>query len=108
MFKLTMIENDCEKVFIELNGEKVGKLNYYFTEEIIMINYLLIFDEYKRKGIGSSFVEYIKNQHVGKILHGDALPEAINFWKSLGAEFDKPFPSKIKPDILLTPFHINC
>jgi hypothetical protein len=108
MFKLIPIKDDNEKVFIEFNGERVGKLNYYFTEKIVMINYILIFDEYKRKGIATKFIKYIKSCHTGKILYGDALPDAIKFWDTMGVKFDTPFPSKLRPDILLTPFQLKC
>ena len=106
MFDLIMIEDDCEKVFIYYNGIKVGKLNYYYTKDIVKINYILIFDEYKRQGIATKFIRYIREQHKNKCIHGDALPEAVSFWKSLDAEFYEPFPSKIKPEVLLTPFKI--
>jgi GNAT superfamily N-acetyltransferase len=106
MFDLIMIEDDCEKVFIYYNGIKVGKLNYYYTKDIVKINYILIFDEYKRQGIATKFIRYIREQHENKCIYGDALPEAVKFWKKMGAEFSDPFPSKIKPEVLLTPFKI--
>ena len=108
MFDLIPIKDDCEKVYIEFNGERVGKLNYYFTEKIVMIKYLLIFDEYKRKGIATKFIKFIKSCHTGKILYGDALPDAVKFWESIGVEFSTPIPSKIRSEVLLTPFKIEC
>lgn len=107
MFKLIMIDDDCEKVYIYFNNKKVGKLNYYHTKDIVKINYLLIFDEYKRQGIATKFIKYLKEQHKGKKICGDSLPEAKVFWDSVNAEFSEPFPSKIRPDVLLTPFIIN-
>jgi hypothetical protein len=107
MFKLIPIEDDCEKVYIIYNNTKIGKLNYYYTKDIVQINYILIFDEYKRKGFASKFILYLRNNHHGKTLHGDALPSAIEFWKSIGVTFYEPFNSKLKPEVLLTPFKLK-
>ena len=106
MIKLMPIKDDCEKVYIFMNDVNIGKLNYYVTNDIVMINYLLIYEEYRKGGLGKDIVNYIMNRNKEKIIYGDALPEAVKFWKKMGAEFSDPFPSKIKPDVLLTPFKI--
>ena len=106
MIKLIPIKDDCEKVYIFMNDVNIGKLNYYITKDIVMINYLLIYEEYRKGGLGKDIVKYIMNHNKEKIIYGDALPEAVKFWKKMGAEFSDPFPSKIKPEVLLTPFKI--
>ena len=106
MIKLIPIKDDCEKVYIFMNDVNIGKLNYYVTNDIVMINYLLIYEEYRKRGLCKDIVNYIMNHNKEKIIYGDALPEAVKFWKKMGAEFSDPFPSKIKPDVLLTPFKI--
>jgi GNAT superfamily N-acetyltransferase len=107
MIKLLPIKDDCEKVYIFINDINIGKLNYYVTNDIIMINYITVYEEYRKFGFGRDIVNYLINSNKGKIIHGDALPEAIEFWKKMGAEFSDPFPSKIKPEVLLTPFIIK-
>ena len=106
MIKLIPIEDDIEKVYIFMNDVNIGKLNYYVTKEIVMIKYLLIFEIYRKSGLGRDVVKYIMNNHHGKVIYGDALPEAITFWERMGAKFSEPTPSKIKPEVLLTPFKI--
>ena len=106
MIKLIPIKDDCEKVYIFMNDVNIGKLNYYVTNDIVMINYLLIYEEYRKGGLGKDIVNYIMNQNKEKIIYGDALPEAVKFWKKMGAEFSDPLPSKNKPEVLLTPFKI--
>lgn len=107
MFNLIPIENDIEKVYIICNNVKIGRLNYYHTMNDIIINYIEIFDEYKRHGFATKFISYLQDIHHGKTLHGDALPSAIKFWESLNVEFYEPFPSKLRPDVLLTPFKLK-
>lgn len=106
MIKLIPIKDDCEKVYIVMNDIIIGKLNHYITQDIIKINYLLIYEEYRRFGFGKDVIFYLRNKYKNRIIVGDALPEAICFWKSLGAEFNEPFPSKLRNNILLTPFQI--
>ena len=106
MIKFIPINDDCEKVYIFINDINIGKLNYYVTKDIVMINYLLIYEEYRKGGLGKDIVKYIMKHNNEKIIHGDALPEAVKFWEKMGAEFSDPFPSKFKPEVLLTPFKI--
>ena len=107
MIKLIPIKDDCEKVYIFMNDVNIGKLNYYVTNDIVMINYLLIYEEYRKGGLGKDIVNYIRNHNKEKIIYGDALPEAMEFWKRMGAEFSNPIPAKYRPEVLLTPFKIN-
>ena len=107
MIKLIPIKDDCEKVYIFMNDVNIGKLNYYVTNDIVMINYLLIYEEYRKGGLGKDIVNYIMNHNKEKIIYGDALPEAMEFWKRMGAEFSNPIPAKYRPEVLLTPFKIN-
>ena len=106
MIKLTPIKDDIEKVYIIINDVIIGKLNYYVTKDIIQINYILVFNMYRGEGFGREIIEHIIKLNPGRVLYGDALPEAVKFWKKMGAEFSDPFPSKIKPEVLLTPFKI--
>ena len=53
--------------------------------------------------IARRVMESIINENRGKYLYGDSLPGAIEFWRSLGAEFDED-----EDEEYLTPFHINC
>lgn len=107
MIKLIPIKDDCEKVYIIINNVEVGKLNHYITKEIIMIKYILIYDEFKTKGYATKVINYLKEKYTNRIICGDALPEAIGFWTKMNAEFSDPTPSKIRPEVLLTPFQIK-
>ena len=107
MIKFIPIDDDVEKVYIFMNDINIGKLNYYVTNDIVMINYLLIYEEYRKGGLGKDIVNYIMNHNKEKIIYGDALPEAMEFWKRMGAEFSNPIPAKYRPEVLLTPFKIN-
>ncbi len=107
MIKLIPIKDDCEKVYIVINNVEVGKLNYYVTKNIIMIKYILIYDEFRVNGYASKVVNYLRETYTNRNICGDALPEAIGFWKKMNAEFAEPKPSKIRPEVLLTPFNIN-
>ena len=49
MIRFVPIKDDVEKVYIIINDIIVGKLNYYVTKNIIKINYILIFDEYRKE-----------------------------------------------------------
>lgn len=106
MIRFIPIKDDIEKVYIIMNDIIIGKLNYYVTKDIIKINYILIFNEYRKCGFGKDVVRYLMKTYPGRVIHGDALPEAIRFWKKMGVEFYDPFPSKIKPEVLLTPFKL--
>lgn len=88
---------------IKCNDNIVGIIDYNITDEYIKIYYITIVDKYKRHGIATKVIKMIKESNPGKYIYGDALPEALNFWKSVGAEFDED------PDEdYLTPFHIEC
>ena len=107
MIRFVPIKDDNEKVYIIMNDIIIGKLNYYITKDIIKINYILVFNMYRGEGFGREIIEYIIKLNPGRVLCGDALPEAVKFWKKMGAEFSDPLPSKFKPEVLLTPFTIN-
>ena len=88
---------------IKCNDEIVGMIDYTIKNEYVKIFYITILEEYKRNGLATEAITKIINENKGKYLYGDSLPGAIEFWKSLGAEFDED------PDEdYLTPFHINC
>ena len=81
----------------------VGVIDYENHDTSIKIFYITILDEYKRQHIAQNIITQIKEENQGKYMYGDALPGALKFWESLGAEFDED------PDEdYLTPFHINC
>lgn len=110
------IENDVNNEYVQLYGIGtpgsklikcndiiVGMIDYDVTDEYVKIYYITIEDEYKRQGIASRVVNMIKEKNPNKYMYGDALPGALEFWKSVGAEFDED------PDEdYLTPFHIEC
>ena len=110
------IENDINNEYVQLygistpgsklikyNNTIVGMIDYNVTDDYIKIYYITVEDKYKRRGIASKVINMIKENNPNKYMYGDALPGAIEFWKTVGAEFDED------PDEdYLTPFHIDC
>ena len=94
-----------DRYYIYTDNEVVGVLEYVDYGDEIEIKYIKIHEEYRRMGIATRVVNILKGKT--KLITGDALPEAVKFWESLHAEFSEPFPSKIRPEVLLTPFVIN-
>lgn len=90
-----------DRYYIYVNNEVVGVLEYKEYNDEIEIKYIKIHKEYRRMGIATRVVKVLKNR--GKYLIGDALPEAIEFWKSMNAQFYEPIESD---DVVLTPFII--
>lgn len=90
------------RYYIYLNNEVVGVLEYKEYNDELEIKYIKIHKEYRRMGIVTRVVNILKNKH--KILTGDALPEAVEFWKSMNAEF---YDSIDIDDTILTPFIIE-
>ena len=95
--------SSVDAVVIKCNDNVVGMIDYTIKDEYVKIFYIRIEDEYRRQGIARRVIEQIIGENKGKYLYGDSLPGAIEFWKSLGAEFDEE-----DDDEYLTPFHINC
>lgn len=108
------IVDDVNKEYVKLYGfcaanaklikrddDVVGMIDYEIHPDSVKIFYITVSSEYKRQGIATEVVEMIKQDHKDKYIYGDSLPGAIEFWESVGAEFDED------PDEdYLTPFHI--
>ena len=90
-------------LIIKCNDVIVGMIDYEVYKDNVKIFYIIIEDVYRRQGIARRVVENIINENKGKYLYGDSLPGAIEFWRSLGAEFDED-----EDEDYLTPFHIDC
>ena len=90
-------------LIIKCNDVVVGMIDYEVYKDNVKIFYIRIEDEYRRQGIARRVMEGIINENRGKYLYGDSLPGAIEFWRSLGAEFDED-----EDEDYLTPFHIEC
>ena len=88
---------------IEVDGVPVGIIDYSVTDTMVKITYIRVEDTFRRQGIAKAVIEQLKMENVGKYMYGDALPEAISFWESMGAEFDED-----PEEDYLTPFHIEC
>ena len=110
------IENDINNEYVQLygistpgsklikyNNTIVGMIDYNITDDCIKIYYITIENKYRRYGIATKVISMLKEENPGKYLYGDSLPGAIEFWRSLGAEFDED-----DEDDYLTPFHIDC
>lgn len=75
---------------ITLNNKNVGVIMYTKSGDIIEIEYISVLDEYKRMGIATKVVGMINpDGYFG--IHGNSLAfkDAICFWKSLGADFER-------------------
>lgn len=88
---------------ITYNDKLVGIIDFYVGHNYIKIMYITVSDEYRRLGIAREVINILKNNHKGKYMYGDAVPGALRFWESMGAEFDED-----PDDDYLTPFHIEC
>lgn len=91
-----------DRYYIYLNNEVVGVLEYVEYDDELEIKYIKIHKEYRRMGIATRVVKVLKNR--GKDMVGDALPEAIEFWKSMNAQFYDPIDND---EVILTPFIIK-
>jgi GNAT superfamily N-acetyltransferase len=91
-----------DRYYIYVNREVVGVLEYTIYEEELEIKYIKIHEEYRRMGIATRVVKALKNKC--EYIIGDALPEAVEFWKSMNAEFYEPFDND---EVILTPFIIR-
>lgn len=85
-----------------MNNEAVGVLEYTTYEDELELKYIKIHEEYRRMGIATRVVNVLKNK--GKDIVGDALPEAVEFWKTMNVKFHEPFDND---GIVLTPFIIK-
>lgn len=88
-----------DRYYIYVNHEVVGILEYVDYGDEIEIKYIKIHKEYRRMGIGTRVVNMLKSRT--NLITGDSLPEALEFWKSLNAQFYEPFEND---DVTLTPF----
>ena len=88
---------------ITCNDNIVGMIDYEVHRDSVKIFYITILEEYKRNGLATEVMTKIINENKGKYLYGDSLPGAIEFWRSLGVEFDED-----EDEDYLTPFHKIC
>lgn len=91
----------ADSKLIQCNGTIVGMIDYTEYKDSVKIYYITIENKYRRQGIAKQVIDLIGNNNQGKYIYGDAVPDALKFWSSMGAEFDED------PDEdYLTPFHI--
>ena len=90
-----------DRYYIYDNNNVVGILEYVIYDNEVEVKYIKIYKEYRRMGIATKVINLLKTKD--NYIIGDSLPEAIEFWKSLGAIFDDPFDNY---DTVLTPFTI--
>lgn len=67
------------------NNNLCGVLVYEKIYERIEIDYIVVFEEYRKKGIGSKLVNYIKNNDISLEVNVNN-KIAIDFYKKLGFE----------------------
>ena len=99
MIKLVLTNTVKDRYYIYLNEDVVGVLEYIDYGDELEIKYIKIHKEYRRMGIATRIINELKKENVP--ITGDALPEAIEFWKSLNVQFYEPFDND---DVILTPF----
>ena len=99
MIKLVLTNTVKDRYYIYLNEDVVGVLEYIDYGDELEIKYIKIHKEYRRMGIGTRVVKCL--QDIDKVITGDSLPEALEFWKSLNVQFYEPFDND---DVILTPF----
>ena len=91
-----------DRYYIYIDDKPVGVLEYVDRGDEVEIKYIKIHKELRRAGLATRVINYFKEQN--KVIIGDALPEALNFWASVNASFYKPFKND---SVVLTPFIIN-
>lgn len=91
----------ANRYYIKYEGEVCGIIDLIEYEERTHIQYIKIYEEYRRRKIATKVIELIRNINQDKFIFGDALPEAIEFWKTVGVEFDEYIN-----EFATTPFHL--
>lgn len=87
---------------IKDNDEVVGLIDYRVYNSYIEIMYITIRPSYRKHNYATKVIKIIKNLYKDKEIRGCSLPgAAMEFWKSLGAEFD------YTDNNYLTPFYIK-
>lgn len=100
--KFTPFKTMGNRYYIIHNSEVKGIIEFKDKDDCFRIEYIKIYNEYRRMGIGTKVVNFIKEKNHNKCICGDSLPEAIGFWTSIGVEFEE----EISNDTT-TPFHIK-
>ena len=103
MIKLIPMKTVLDRYYIYYDDEVVGVVELGLYEDEVEIKYIKIHKEYRRLGIATKVINYIKDNHIDKDITGDSLPEAIEFWKSIGVQFYDEFDND---DVILTPFKV--
>ena len=62
---------------IECAGVLVGIIDFFVTDDRIKIMYITVNEEYRRQGIAGKVIQMLKDNHKGKYMYGDSLPDAI-------------------------------
>ena len=83
--KFVPMRTVSDRYYIYINNEVVGVLEYVEYDNELEIKYIKIHKEYRRMGIATRVVNNLMQRN--KNIVGDALPEAIEFWKSMNAYF---------------------
>ena len=81
--------------YIEENSEIKGIIELSIEDNYIDIKYIKIYEEYRRTGAATRVINYLLT--TTKYIIGDALPEALDFWKSLDIEFYKETENNLIP-----------
>ena len=69
--------------YAKLNGKVVGWCDYSIYQNKVYIDMLEVDEEYKRKGIATGLMDYIKQENEGKkIIPGMSTDAGDKFWKS--------------------------
>jgi len=104
------LNNDYIKLFglstpggklIVCNNQIVGMIDYNIYDEKVKINYITVNENHRKNGIARKVIEKIMKENPNKFIYGDSLPGvAIQFWKSMGAEFDESEGDYLTPFII--------
>lgn len=89
------------RYYIIHESEAKGIIEFKNENEYVEIDYIKVYEEYRRMGIGTQVINFIKNKYPNKVIYGDSLPEAIDFWTSIGVEFGEKMEGEIT-----TPFRL--
>ena len=87
MIEFRSFDTIKDRYYIVHNKQTKGIIDFIMEEDTLFIQFIKVYEEHRRTGVGSAVIDYLKEVYSNKTIYGDALPKSIDFWTAMNVTF---------------------